>query len=150
VGSSGQKFVIRNGRSTSIPAGRSVTSHVETLAAETLGLTRPLILERGSIVFRRASGNGDRLRTIYFTKAYALRVAPAGMCVSTLPRQGSRIILQTSAADFLSKISDGGDPQDFQFVRSGIAHAGGHRSRRMWFWPWISFPSRRSFIQSWR
>jgi hypothetical protein len=49
------------------------------------------------------------------------------MCVSTLPRRGSRIILQTSAADFLSKISDGGDPQDFQFVHSGIAHAGGHR-----------------------
>jgi enamine deaminase RidA (YjgF/YER057c/UK114 family) len=72
------------------------------------------------------------------------------MCVSTLPRPGSTIILQTTAADFLSKISDGGDPQDFQFVDSGVAHAGGHRSRRMWFWPWISFPSRRSFIQSWR
>jgi hypothetical protein len=41
------------------------------------------------------------------------------MCVSTLPRRGSRIILQTSAADFLSKISDGGDPQDFEFVHSG-------------------------------
>jgi hypothetical protein len=39
--------------------------------------------------------------------------------------------LQTSAPDFLSKISEGGDPQDFQFVHSGIAHAGGHRSRRM-------------------
>jgi hypothetical protein len=53
------------------------------------------------------------------------------MCVSTLPRPGSTIILQTTAADFLSKISDGGDPQDFQFVDSGVAHAGGHRSRRM-------------------
>jgi len=44
---------IGDDRLTSIPAGRSVTSHVETLAAETSGLTRPLILERGSIVFRR-------------------------------------------------------------------------------------------------
>jgi hypothetical protein len=56
----------------SIPAGRSVTSYVETLAAETSGLTRPLILERGSIVFRRASGNGDRLRTIAFHKGLCL------------------------------------------------------------------------------
>jgi hypothetical protein len=39
--------------------------------------------------------------------------------------------LQTRAADFLSKISDGGDPQDFQFVHTCTAHAGGHRSRRM-------------------
>jgi hypothetical protein len=30
-----------------------------------------------------------------------------------LPRRGSTIILQTSVADFLSKISEGGDPQDF-------------------------------------
>src|ERR1700722_10612971 len=73
------------------------------------------------------------------------------MCVSTLPRRGSTIILQTSAADFLSKISEGGDPQDFQFVHSGIAHVGGHRSRRMAVvLAWISFRSRRSFIQSWR
>jgi hypothetical protein len=57
---------------TSIPAGRSATSHVECLAAETSGLTRPLILERGSIVFRRASGNGDRLRTIVFHKGLCL------------------------------------------------------------------------------
>jgi hypothetical protein len=34
-----------------VDSGRSVGDlHVETLAAETSGLTRPLILERGSIV----------------------------------------------------------------------------------------------------
>src|ERR1700722_19113124 len=57
---------------TSIPAGRSATSHVESLAAETSSLTCPLILERGCIVFRRASGNGDRLRTIVFHKGLCL------------------------------------------------------------------------------
>jgi hypothetical protein len=53
------RSALRAMSASSIPAGRSATSHVETLAAETSGLLRTLILERGSIVFRRTSGNAD-------------------------------------------------------------------------------------------
>ena len=70
---------------------------------ETSGLARPLILERVQS-FLASEWKWDRLRTIVFHKDKDLGVARAGGCVSALPRRRSPIILQTSDADFLSKI----------------------------------------------
>jgi hypothetical protein len=129
------KAVVCYVRSTSIPAGRSMTSHVETLAAETSGLTRPLILERGSIVFRRRLMPWE-WRRLACACQRCQDGAPELSCRPALPTFFQKF--QTAATHKTSSLC------------IAVAHAGGHRSRAHVFWPWISFPSRRSFIQSWR
>src|ERR1700733_9264420 len=122
---------------TSIPAGRSVTSHVETLAAETSGLTRPLILERGSIVFRRRLMPWEWRRLACACQRCQGR-APQLSCRPPLPTFFQKF--QTAAIHKTSSL----------WIAVLHTWEGTARGAWLWFWPWISFPSRRSSIQSWR
>ena len=121
---------------TSIPAGRSVTSHVETLAAETSGLTRPLILERGSIVFRRRLMPWE-WRRLACACQRCQDGAPELSCRPPLPTFFQKF--QTAATHKTSSLCIA-----VLHTREGTARDAGV------VLAWISFPSRRSFIQSWR
>jgi hypothetical protein len=71
----------------------------------------------------------------YFTKAVLWEWRGWRVRVN-VAKTGLRNYLQTSVADFLSKISEGGDPQDCQFVHSGVdTREGTARGAWLWFWP---------------